>query len=139
MMGPVRLQKWRVAGNEPLKWRCWSGDYVVFSPLSGQTHFLDIFAGHVLKLIMAGTPNILELRSEAARFLEVEADGRLAQTVEELLRRLEEAGLDRASLVMFSPVDRSRIFRAGVQKAVVRIGCFVIAIKVSIARNRTDR
>ena len=93
MMGPVGCSNWRVAGNEPLKWRCWAGDYVVFSPLSGQTHFLDIFAGHVLELIMAGTPSILELRSEAARFLEVEPDDRLAQTVEELLRRLEEVGL----------------------------------------------
>jgi PqqD family protein of HPr-rel-A system len=88
-----RLQRWRVAANEPLKWRCWSGDYVVFNPLSGQTHFLEIFAGHVLKLIMSGTSSILELRSEAARFLEVESDDRLAQTVEELLRRLEEVGL----------------------------------------------
>ena len=91
--GAGQLQTWRVAGNEPLKWRCWAGDYVVFSPLSGQTHFLDVFAGHILERIMAGAPNILELRSEAARFLEVEADGRLAQTVDELLRRLEEAGL----------------------------------------------
>lgn len=88
-----RLQKWRVAGNKPLKWRCWAGDYVVFNPLSGQTHFLDIFAGHVLKLIMSGTPSVSELRSDAARYLEVEADHRLAQTVEELLRRLEEVGL----------------------------------------------
>ena len=87
------MQKWRVAGSESLKWRCWAGDYVVFSPLSGQTHFLDIFAGHILKLIMAGTPSIAELRVEAARFLEVEPDDRLAQTVEELLHRLEEVGL----------------------------------------------
>jgi PqqD family protein of HPr-rel-A system len=91
--GAGRLQQWRVAGDKPLKWRCWAGDYVVFSPLSGQTHFLDIFAGHVLELIMAGTPSISELRSEAARFLEVEPDDRLAQAVEELLRRLEEVGL----------------------------------------------
>jgi PqqD family protein of HPr-rel-A system len=87
------LQKWRVAGTESLKWRCWAGDYVVFSPLSGQTHFLDIFAGHILELIMAGTPSIAALRSEAARFLEVEPDDRLAHTVEELLHRLEEVGL----------------------------------------------
>jgi PqqD family protein of HPr-rel-A system len=91
--GAGRLQKWQVAGNEPLKWRCWAGDYVVFSPLSGQTHFLDIFAGQMLKLIMSCAPSISELRSEAARFLEVEPDDRLTQTVEELLRRLEEVGL----------------------------------------------
>ena len=87
------LQKWRVAGDEPLKWRCWAGDYVVFSPLSGQTHFLDILAGHVLEQIMAAPPSISELHSDIARFLQVEPDDRLAQTVEELLRRLEEVGL----------------------------------------------
>ena len=94
MMGPVSVADMaRGRSNEPLKWRCWAGDYVVFSPLSGQTHFLDVFAGHILERIMAGAPSILELRSEAARFLEVELDDRLAQTVDELLRRLEEVGL----------------------------------------------
>ena len=87
------MQKWRVAGNEPLRWRCWAGDYVVFNALSGQTHFLEIFAGRMLTLIMSGTPSILELRAEAARFLEVEQDERLAHTVDELLRRLEAVGL----------------------------------------------
>ena len=88
-----QLQKWRVAGTQPLRWRCWAGDYVVFNPLSGQTHFLDILAGQMLKLIMSGRPSIGELRSEAARFLEVEQDDRLADTVDELLRRLETVGL----------------------------------------------
>ena len=91
--GSRQLQTWRVAGNQPLRWRCWAGDYVVFNPLSGQTHFLDVFAGQMLKLIMSGTPSIFELRSEAARFLEVEQDDRLARTVDELLRRLDAVGL----------------------------------------------
>ena len=82
-----------MAGNQPLRWRCWDGDYVVFNPLSGQTHLLDIFAGQMLRLITSGTPNIGELRSEAASFLEVEQDDRLARTVDELLRRLEAVGL----------------------------------------------
>ncbi len=82
-----------MAGSEPLRWRCWAGEYVVFSPLSGHTHLLDILTGQVLTLIMSESPSVAELRSQISIFLEVENDERLAKTIDGILSRLDDAGL----------------------------------------------
>jgi PqqD family protein of HPr-rel-A system len=91
--GSCRSQRWQAAGGGPLRWRCWAGEYVVFNPLSGQTHHLDVLAGRMLELIVSATPSADELRVEASSFLEVEQDDQLIRLVDELLRRLEGAGL----------------------------------------------
>ncbi len=89
----LTLQKWRIAGGERLQWRYWDGDYVVFNPLSGQTHLLDIVTGKVLMLIMSGSSSATEFRSEISTFLEVDDDNRLSKSISDILSRLEEAGL----------------------------------------------
>jgi len=71
-----RQQLWRVVEGETLRWRCWGGDYVVFNPLSGQTHFLDIVTGRILTLLLAGSRSLSEIRARIALFLEVEDDER---------------------------------------------------------------
>ena len=45
-------QSWRVV--EGLRWRCWDGDFVVFNPLSGYTHLLDVVTGQILTLLISG-------------------------------------------------------------------------------------
>ena len=89
----LTLQKWRIAGGERLQRRYWDGDYVVFNPLSGQTHLLDIVTGKVLMLIMSGSSSATEFRSEISTFLEVDDDNRLSKSISDILSRLEEAGL----------------------------------------------
>ena len=84
---------WRVVGDEPLRWRFWDGDYVYFSPFSGQTHFLDIVTGDVLRVIIDGPPDVAELRSMIADFLDVKNDERVAEATDDILSRLENAGL----------------------------------------------
>jgi PqqD family protein of HPr-rel-A system len=84
---------WRVVKGETPKWRCWGGDYVVFNPLSGHTHFLDIVTGRILILLMAGSCPASVVRSSVSSFLEVADDDRLAATVHDILMRLEDAGL----------------------------------------------
>jgi PqqD family protein of HPr-rel-A system len=86
-------RSWRVIKGETLKWRCWEGDYVVFNPLSGHTHFLDIVAGQILTLLMAGNCTASAVRSSVSRFLEVPDDDKLAVTANDILMRLEDAGL----------------------------------------------
>jgi PqqD family protein of HPr-rel-A system len=86
-----RERCWRTI--EALKWRCWAGDYVVFNPLSGHTHFLDIVAGQILILLMAGSCTASAVRSSLSRFLEVPDDEKLAATANDILMRLENAGL----------------------------------------------
>lgn len=91
--GQYGSQKWRVAGSEPLGWRSWTGDCVVFNPLSGQTHLLDIVTGQVLKLIMSESSSFDDLRLEISTFLEVDNDNHLAQTISDILSRMDEVGL----------------------------------------------
>ena len=45
---------WQVPVEAKLPLRYWDGDYVVYNPLTGNTHVLDIVAGKVLEIIMAG-------------------------------------------------------------------------------------
>ena len=86
-----REQSWRASTG--LHSRCLGGDFVVFNPLSGHTHFLDIVTGHVLTLLMAGRRTEAVIRSSVATFLEVPDDDKLAATVDDILMRLQDAGL----------------------------------------------
>ena len=90
---PYASQRWRTAGPNPLRFRCWDGDYVVFSPLSGRTHLLEIVTGRILERIASEEPSSESLPSEIASFLEVENDDRVLETVNEILAQLEGAGL----------------------------------------------
>jgi len=45
---------WKIWGGRELELRYWDGDYVVYNPLNGSTHVLDIVAGEVLKAISDG-------------------------------------------------------------------------------------
>jgi PqqD family protein of HPr-rel-A system len=90
---PSTERSWRVIAAEALRWRCWEGDYVVFNPLSGHTHFLDIVSGQILTQLMPGRCTGSAIRSSVSQFLEVADDDKLAATVDEILIRLEDMGL----------------------------------------------
>lgn len=72
---------------------CWEGDYVVYNPLSGNTHFLDIMSGEVLKAILGGCDTLSQLCSHMAEFLDVANDARTEESVREILSALDELGL----------------------------------------------
>ena len=91
-MQTARLS-WRLPAGADVAWRCWDGDYVVFNPLSGNTHCLDIVTGEVLKAVMEGDGEASSIASRTAEFLDVEQDDKLSATVAEILERLEGAGL----------------------------------------------
>jgi PqqD family protein of HPr-rel-A system len=84
-------RSWRAA--EDLRWRCWDGDFVVFNPLSGYTHLLDVVTGQILTLLISGRCTVSAVRSALSAFLEVPDDDKLAETVEGILIRLEDTGL----------------------------------------------
>ena len=54
--------------------RNWDGDYVVYNPVSGNTHLLDIVTGEVLKMIATGPVHAQAIYSRVANFLELSAD-----------------------------------------------------------------
>jgi PqqD family protein of HPr-rel-A system len=77
----------------PLPLHCWDGEYVVYNPLSGDTHFLDIVTGEILRAITAGPAAAVELRRFTAQFLEVPDDDRIAAHVSGTLAKLDDLGL----------------------------------------------
>lgn len=84
-------RSWRALGG--LQWRCWDGDVVVFNPLSGYTHVLDVVAGQILTLLISDPRPGSAVRRAVAAFLEVPDDDRIAATVHDTLIRLEDTGL----------------------------------------------
>ena len=84
---------WKISGGEELLLRYWEGDYVVYNPLSGSTHVLDILTGEVLKAIRAGRGRTSDLCQRTAEFLEVPNDAGVADNVHEILAQLDELGL----------------------------------------------
>lgn len=74
--------------------RCWDGDYVVYSPLSGNTHVIDIVSGEVLAAIMmSARARASELCRHVAAFLEVPNDFAVAEHVSSILGTLDHLGL----------------------------------------------
>ncbi len=87
-------QSWRIIRPDALSWRCWDGDYVIFNALSGMTHTLDVTAGTIFELALAGpaTPDALLRRFSA--FLGADAAGApLQDAVTVTLARLDQLGL----------------------------------------------
>ena len=84
---------WRVPVEGALPLKYWNGDYVVYNPLTGSTHVLDIVAGEVLKVIMAAPATTRELCRHVADFLEIPNDVRTAENVDAVLAALDELGL----------------------------------------------
>ena len=85
---------WRVSTTAPLPTRNWDGDYVVYNPLSGNTHLLDIVTGEVLKIIAARPARAQAICNRVADFLDLPADdGNLLQHVGDILHVLDDLGL----------------------------------------------
>ena len=86
-------ETWRLGIPGQLPLHCWDGDYVVYNPLSGNTHILDIVTGEVLQTIMAGEVGISEICQHVAHFLEVPNDNSIAEHVKRILATLDRLAL----------------------------------------------
>ena len=71
----------------------WDGNMVIYNPLSGDTHILDIIAGEALKAVGKNATPVAAIRRHVASFLEMPDDTRVAEHVERILARLDELGL----------------------------------------------
>lgn len=85
--------RWRTVTGGALPFRNWDGDYVVYNPLSGNTHILDIVSGETLAGLFDRPRGSDELCTRIARFLDVPDDAVLAATLARVLDVLEELGL----------------------------------------------
>jgi len=71
----------------------WDGDFVVYNPLSGDTHILQIDSGEVLRAVTRGDVADDAIRAHLARVLELPEDRQLAGHVDRILGHLHEVGL----------------------------------------------
>jgi PqqD family protein of HPr-rel-A system len=73
--------------------RCFEGEFVVYSPLSGHTHYLDVVSGQVLSLVATGVSDPGAICSRIAAFLDVDTDDQVATLIGQTLEKLEEVKL----------------------------------------------
>lgn len=66
---------------------------MVFNPVSGATHLLDIASGDLLLALIEGPAKPADLADRLAALLDVEADRSLRAAVETILERLDSLGL----------------------------------------------
>ena len=94
---PIGRQKeiaaWRTLGDEPLRFRSWDGDYIVYSPFSGQTHRLNITAGYLIELLIDGPKNTEILYKELSKYLEGTNNDTFRRSIYSALETLYEEGL----------------------------------------------
>ena len=88
-----KCNRWRVASQEPLRLRCWDGDYVVYNPLSGQTHFLELLTGRILELIILETPTTDQIYSFVAAFLDLDSEDLVIEAIDNHLYLLKRVVL----------------------------------------------
>ena len=84
---------WRTLGDETLRFRSWEGDYIVYSPFSGQTHRLDITAGHLIEFLIEGPKNSEKWYYELSQFLGIEENDIFRSSIDIVIENLDELGL----------------------------------------------
>lgn len=84
---------WQTVAQGLLPFHVWDGDYVVYNPLSGSTHVLDIASGRVLMAVMEERMSARDICRHLAQFLDVQDDAGMAKTVAGLIAQLDELGL----------------------------------------------
>jgi PqqD family protein of HPr-rel-A system len=84
---------WRLAADAAPPIRCWQGDFVVYNPLSGDTHIFDIVAGTALEAVAAGPTSSAAVCRRVASLLDVPNDEQVAANVDVILARLDDLGL----------------------------------------------
>ncbi len=81
-----------MTGRE-LAWRQWQGELVVFNPISGATHLLDIASAEIFHALMAGSTRRGDLAGRLADLLEVDCDDGVRAATDRILARLDDLGL----------------------------------------------
>ena len=84
---------WRIMGAEPLRMRTWEGDSIVYHPMSGQTHRVDVVSALLLRCLTTGSASLVDLCREAEAFLELDDQALTERTVGQTLESLRTVGL----------------------------------------------
>ena len=84
---------WKVALAADLRWRFWDGQFVVYSPASGDTHLLNPVAGETLLCLQQAPGDLAEVTRRVAARLKLDPDDQLPERLQGFLVELENFGL----------------------------------------------
>ena len=84
---------YRIIRNCRLSWKLWDDEFVVYNPLSGDTHLFDSFSGEVLRSLELMPASQLELASRLSQETGVDLDEELNKRIGELLLKFSELNL----------------------------------------------
>jgi PqqD family protein of HPr-rel-A system len=83
----------RILHNCKLSWKFWDNEFVVYNPLSGDTHLLDRFSGEILKSLETKPASQLDLASRLNQESGMDLDEDLVKRIGELLLKFSELNL----------------------------------------------
>jgi PqqD family protein of HPr-rel-A system len=89
----MEIRIWRTLGDEPLRFRSWDGEYIVYSPFSGMTHRLDTAAGYLIECLIDGKKDTEVLCNNLSQHLGAEVDNDFRKSVDSVLDQLSNLGL----------------------------------------------
>ena len=73
--------------------RDWGDDVMVYSPLSGDTHILDLVSGEVIRALLQAPRSFATLCMRVADLLQIDDDAQTAENLRAVLAHLDEIGL----------------------------------------------
>ena len=82
-----------MSGKEPLSWRWWQGNAVVFHPLSGDTQVLDVASAEVVRFMGQSGAQRVDILHRLSVFLELDETEELDRAVTQILGKLDDLGI----------------------------------------------
>lgn len=86
----------KFCAQDGLIWRRWNDEYVVYNPVSGESHLLDFVSAQGLMQLEKHAASTEQLVHDVGVILEIPADGELSRYVQQMVTELSELGLTRS-------------------------------------------
>lgn len=84
---------WVGLSEQALLWERFDDDYLVYNAHSGETHFLNISAAEVLKLLRTGPMDLPSMVAELQAVFDTDDEHALAQHISRVIQEFDHAGL----------------------------------------------
>ena len=85
--------KWRARTAPKLVRRSWEGESVVFSPISGETHFLNAFSDEILATLETGPLAVEDVIERLVEIMPDDEADRVRDEVIGVMHRFDDIGL----------------------------------------------
>ncbi|GJL74162.1 MAG TPA: HPr-rel-A system PqqD family peptide chaperone [Nitrosomonas sp.] len=84
---------WQSSNFQALLIEDWDGEYTVYQPDSGKTHFLNQMSMHILSFLSQHPASVIEISSYLGEQFQQNSDKKFQQNIEKILYHLDTLGL----------------------------------------------